>query len=82
MAGSEKAQGRGLPNEERRLFDGPLSDDPLARRRELRAIVEIFAARARGARDVEYRLSPSDENFSGQAAIGACAPRCPTRDAP
>lgn len=39
------------PNGKRRGAAGPPSDDPDARRRELMVVVELCAARARGARE-------------------------------
>lgn len=41
------------PNVSSRGLPGPSSDDPAARRRELRVVLELCAARARGARERE-----------------------------
>lgn len=40
-----------LPNVARGPRPGPSSDDPAARRRELMVVLELCAARARGARE-------------------------------
>lgn len=39
------------PNAASRCLPGPSTDDPAARRRELRVVLELCAARARGARE-------------------------------
>ena len=41
------------PNVTSRCLAGPPTDDPAARRRELRVVLELCAAQARGARERE-----------------------------
>lgn len=41
------------PNVTQRCLPPPLTDDPAARRRELRVVLDLCAAQARGARERE-----------------------------